>query len=766
MTPRLKLLISAGALAFLLVHLHALPNSLADFDSINFALGVETFDVARHQPHPPGYPVFIALARLTTAAVRVARPGWGRDHVAAAGLAILSVTAGAAAVFFVALFWRAVGFSSTQAVTAALFTAVSPLYWLTASRPLSDTAGFALTMAVLAWLAAAWVRWDPAGPVPRSWWWAAAAAGLVVGVRSQSLWQTAPILAAMGLDLWRRGRRREAGALTAAAAAGCLCWFVPLVVDTGGLDAYLVALGSQGGDDFRGVEMLATSPSRRLLAQALEYTFVEPWLEPPLAWIVLGLATLGLVRLVRQRSFALRLVVLAFVPYLVFHLLFQEVETVRYALPLVVPVVGLAVAGLSAFGTRVAAAITIAVIAASVAVAAPPLERFAHHGVPIFQAFRDMQTRRPAEPVEPAIATHHQVWWVVRRAFDWYRPVWDVGPQPFPGDREWLGLVDRWRSGSGGPVWFLADQTRHDLEAFDPRTTTRAGRYEQDDAIRRLAGGKRLDSLDWWIVATPAWMLGRGWALNPELSGMTAEDLAEPHRMPAQAFLRRDAGLRRLLVGGRYLPGAEAPAARLILTIDGRLLDDWTVDVHAAWFTRWIDLPDLAGGDGPYATLQVEVASADPARPVPGDGLVALEQFDAAPAGALMYAYAEGWHEREVDPGTGRQWRWSSGASTLEVRDWGGDLTLTMFGESPLRYFDVAPTVSVRAGDRELARFTPSDDFTESVLVPREALAAAGGLLRLETDRTFAPADRGDNEDRRRLGLRLFRIDLVRREVR
>src|SRR5450759_5141375 len=55
------------AAAFLALHLPYLPASLDDVDSINFALGVRNFDVAHHQPHPPGYPLFILAAADTTA---------------------------------------------------------------------------------------------------------------------------------------------------------------------------------------------------------------------------------------------------------------------------------------------------------------------------------------------------------------------------------------------------------------------------------------------------------------------------------------------------------------------------------------------------------------------------------------------------------------------------------------------------------------------------------------------------------------------------
>src|SRR6476661_7597639 len=37
---------------------------LYDLDSVNFALGMLRFDPASHQPHPPGYFLYVLLARL------------------------------------------------------------------------------------------------------------------------------------------------------------------------------------------------------------------------------------------------------------------------------------------------------------------------------------------------------------------------------------------------------------------------------------------------------------------------------------------------------------------------------------------------------------------------------------------------------------------------------------------------------------------------------------------------------------------------------
>ena len=58
---------AALAILFFIAHLAFLPPTLEDLDSMNFALGILDFDPSKHQPHPPGYPVFIALGKLARA---------------------------------------------------------------------------------------------------------------------------------------------------------------------------------------------------------------------------------------------------------------------------------------------------------------------------------------------------------------------------------------------------------------------------------------------------------------------------------------------------------------------------------------------------------------------------------------------------------------------------------------------------------------------------------------------------------------------------
>src|SRR5580765_3116540 len=53
------------AAVYLVAHLPFLAPSLEDIDSMNFALGLRHFDPAQHQPHPPGYPVYMVLGHIS-----------------------------------------------------------------------------------------------------------------------------------------------------------------------------------------------------------------------------------------------------------------------------------------------------------------------------------------------------------------------------------------------------------------------------------------------------------------------------------------------------------------------------------------------------------------------------------------------------------------------------------------------------------------------------------------------------------------------------
>jgi len=73
--------------------------------------------------------------------------------------------------------------------------------------------------------------------------------------------------------------------------------------------------------------MLWTNPTPRRLLSGLHDTFVEPWASVALAAVVLILAVVGLIALCSARRRVSLLLAAGLVPYLTFHLVFQETFT-------------------------------------------------------------------------------------------------------------------------------------------------------------------------------------------------------------------------------------------------------------------------------------------------------------------------------------------------------------------------------------------------------------------------------------------------------
>jgi len=54
----------ASAIATLLTRVPLASHYLFSWDSANFAFALDKYNVAAHQPHPPGYPLYVATAWL------------------------------------------------------------------------------------------------------------------------------------------------------------------------------------------------------------------------------------------------------------------------------------------------------------------------------------------------------------------------------------------------------------------------------------------------------------------------------------------------------------------------------------------------------------------------------------------------------------------------------------------------------------------------------------------------------------------------------
>src|SRR5581483_340393 len=496
-----------AAVLFFVLHLPYLPQSLEDVDSINFALGTHAFDVARHQPHPPGYPLFIALAKGV-------RPLVDSDVRA---LALLSAAAGALGILALAALAARCQASARQVpgrcqasarqvpgrcqagarqvpgtdVLAVALAATAPLYWFTANRPLSDMTGLAATLAVQTLILSA--------TTTRAFLAAAFCAGFAIGLRSQVFWLATPLLAMMAAR-WTRDRHEPAAARLArlvpalfAYAAGVAAWAVPLALLSGGPRAYWHALFDQGAEDLSGIRMLWTTPTRREFADALYYAFVAPWAVWWLAAVVLALAVVGAATLWRRDRRVLATIVVAFGPYLLFDLLFQETFTSRYALPLVIPVALLAARGAEAIPAYAGVALAIASAVFGAHLGGTSLAAYSRQPAPAFRLFADMRRTVAAQP--PVVAMDR------REALDLRAPAKYLGGFPpnvhvmaqAPPQHEALRASTAWDGRE--PLWFIADPKRTDIDLIQHGEPQR---YRWSLPYPVLIGGVRPNEMDWY----------------------------------------------------------------------------------------------------------------------------------------------------------------------------------------------------------------------------------------------------------------------------
>ena len=740
-----------GILAALMLaaHLVSLPPTLEDLDSVNFALGVRDFDVSRHQPHPPGYPVFIALGKLGTSALAAA----GISQPAVRGLAVWSAVGGSAIVLLAFAFFRALDGSVWRSGMSVVLLAVSPLFWFTAVRPLSDMAGLAAAFAALAAIAAGMRSRDLTALVAGAF-----LAGFSIGFRSQMAVLTLPMLA---FALWGRisiFSKPENRDLTprrfltvlAAAALGVAVWGAPLIIASGGPTAYLHALGSQAGEDLTGVVMLWTHRSARVAAFAVLHTFVLPWDSPILAGVMLTLAATGLLVLARREPRVLVMLAVTFGPYAAFHLLFQETITIRYALPLVAPVTYLAAVVLAHADVRAAGVALVAIAAFSLACAGPATAAFGRSPSPVFGLLADAGLLRD-RGAQPVVAMHRRVATESRRARIWAGE-FPGTVLPAPRDYEWLELTRAWRDGYDGETWFIADPRRTDLELIDrEHTRVRQYRWPFDGAV--YVGGARPNQLDWYVFHRPGWFLEQGWALTPEVAGISDRDGWGPSRRPSVGWLRRREGGAVMMLGGRHLGGAGDLPVSIVATVDERPVATFTAS--PGFFLEFVDLPPgTLAGDTRFARLSVR-AEATTGGAVPP---VAIEQFNLQAPDAVQFGFGDGWHEPEHNPTTARSWRWMSERAVVRVHSPGRGVVMRLVCDSPLRYFDDSPLFRVSVGDRVLSELQPSDDFSVEVSIPADLLAAAGGQIVLTSDRAYVAGEKEGTADRRRLAMRVYSL--------
>lgn len=201
---------------------------LYDIDSVNFALALRRFDPSVHQPHPPGYFLYVRLGAFSNAIFHDA-------NLALVAISILASCGTVAMIHLLASSWFAsTSLGRAPAALAGFVFVCSPLAWFHGTVALTYMVE-ALFSALVGYFC--WRVYSGAGGFVLP---AAAALGLAAGFRQSSLLVLAPLF----LFSIHRAPRRLAlcgiGALTLVLAA----WIIPMLHAAGGMNAYVSSLWS------------------------------------------------------------------------------------------------------------------------------------------------------------------------------------------------------------------------------------------------------------------------------------------------------------------------------------------------------------------------------------------------------------------------------------------------------------------------------------------------------------------------------------------
>jgi hypothetical protein len=198
-------------------------HDLYDLDSVNFALAIGRFDPQVHQPHPPGYFLYICLGRLLNLLV----------HDANLALVLLSILAGIATVVLIYLLsmeW----FGQRAAWFAGLLFVFSPLAWFhgTVALTYAIEAAASALIGLLCWR----IERGKIGLIVPT----AIVLGITAGIRPSSILFLGPLFL---FSLRRVGLKRQTLGI-ASLGVTVVAWFLPMLQSSGGPGAYFGALFS------------------------------------------------------------------------------------------------------------------------------------------------------------------------------------------------------------------------------------------------------------------------------------------------------------------------------------------------------------------------------------------------------------------------------------------------------------------------------------------------------------------------------------------
>tara|TARA_Y100000768_G_scaffold378927_1_gene353959 strand:- start:564 stop:1985 length:1422 start_codon:yes stop_codon:yes gene_type:complete len=193
---------------------------IEDIDSLRFALSIHEFNILKLQPHFPGYPIFIALAKF----FHFITGSKGITFSIIGGISLFIFIIYALQLFHIQL-------NSISGLVCTLILFFNPFFWLMSNRYMPDLMGLCVSVASLYFLTISINRF-------RSLLIGFFLAGILCGIRLSYV----PLL---GLPIiYHMYKNRNRHFLFFSFSFGCLLWFLPFVWVTG-LDSLYTAAFKQ-----------------------------------------------------------------------------------------------------------------------------------------------------------------------------------------------------------------------------------------------------------------------------------------------------------------------------------------------------------------------------------------------------------------------------------------------------------------------------------------------------------------------------------------
>jgi hypothetical protein len=318
---RSKLFAMAALLAIGALHIASMPRSIWEYDESFFSAAVERYEPLLHHPPPPGYPVYIAFAKV----VALVTPDPFRALVTTS---MLAVVLGFLA--FVAAFADLADLRTGVLAAVLLYTA--PAVLISGTLPQSDSGGLAL-LGLALW---ACTRDRPA--------LCGLFCALAIGWRLQLCIAVVPMFLAAVVMMMRTWRARFIA--VGSFGVACLAWLVPLVMAAGGPLSYWHWLSGQAAYYAEHDANLSRSghSAAHIALRFLAHPWGPKWLSLPLLAIAIGGA------FVMRRNRRVIPLAAGTLTYLAFALATMDpADAVRYAIPTLPLIALLAATALCAF---------------------------------------------------------------------------------------------------------------------------------------------------------------------------------------------------------------------------------------------------------------------------------------------------------------------------------------------------------------------------------------------------------------------------------